>query len=269
METFEESRVGAAVEMTRAAQYMRSHSGLTHSPDIGELAKAMAAARKKFKVVKKDTLNPFFKSKYADLAAVIEATAEPLAEHDLAIIQSPRFNGQTVTVVTMLMHGSGQWMRDDLTLPMQKFDAQGAGSAITYARRYSYQSFVNVAAEADDDGNAASGKDVKEATMPKPPAVKATLFHEPGTPFPLWQAAQARPNTARDFEEKVEAAADMQIPLPSTNGGNFPKRFWAAARKTGKDDDTIRKFIGYLGYEHTDQIPEKHQKEAMEWAQQS
>src|SRR6266496_3512436 len=99
---------GEAAVKASAAEYaiLRNRvqpisSGLTHSPDIGELAKAMAAARKKFKTVKKDTLNPFFKSKYADLAAVIEATAEALAENDLAIIQSPRFNGQTVTVITM------------------------------------------------------------------------------------------------------------------------------------------------------------------------
>ena len=199
--------------------------GLSHSPEIGELAKAMAAARKKFKTIKKDTVNPFFKSKYADLAGVIEATADALAEHDLFIVQSPRFNGQTVTVTTMLTHGSGQWMRDDLSLPMSKFDAQGAGSAITYARRYSYQSFVNVAAEADDDGNAASGKDkeAKEATMPKPPK--------------------------------------------KTNGeDSFKLKFWRSAKATGKSELEIRNFIGYLGYEHTEEIPVSKQSEALDWA---
>lgn len=143
-------------------------SGLTHSPTIGELAKALAAARKEFKAVKKDTVNPFFKSKYADLSAVISATEEALARQGLVIVQSPHMNGERISVTTMLFHGSGEWMRDELSLPLSKFDAQGAGSAITYARRYAYQSFVNVAAESDDDANAAVGNAAKTA-MPKPP----------------------------------------------------------------------------------------------------
>src|SRR4051812_29664174 len=69
---------------------------LEHSAEIGELTKAMAAARKKFKTVKKETINPFFKSKYADLSAIIDATDEALADHELIIVQSPRFNGETV-----------------------------------------------------------------------------------------------------------------------------------------------------------------------------
>lgn len=206
-----------------SSQTIELPRGLTHSPEIGELGKAMAAARKKFKTVKKETINPFFKSKYADLAAIIEATEDALADHDLVVVQSPRFNGETVTVTTMLLHGSGQWMRDDLTLPMAKFDAQGAGSAITYARRYAYGSFLNVAAEADDDGNAASGKDVKAAVMPRPPAVKP-------------------------------------------NGETFKGKFWRQAKATGKTDEDIRKYIGFLGYEHTEEIPPQKQSEALQWA---
>ena len=206
-------------------------TGLTHSPEIGELAKAMAAARKKFKTVKKDTINPFFKSKYADLAGVIEATETALAENDLIVVQSPRFNGQTITVTTMLLHGSGQWLRDDLQMPMSKFDAQGAGSAITYARRYSYQSFVNVAAEADDDGNAASGKEkaAQEATMPKPPL------------------------RSKNGEDINPAAA-------------FSKLFWAKAKAKGKTEIAVREYIGSIGYESTTEIPPLLQHDALAWA---
>lgn len=134
-------------------------SGLTHSVEIGALALALAEAHKAFKPLKKETINPFFKSKYADLAGVIEATDEGLSKNGLAIVQSPMMNGTSITVTTMLVHSSNQWMRADLTLPTDKATAQGAGSAITYARRYSYQAFVSVAADVDDDGNQASGKD--------------------------------------------------------------------------------------------------------------
>lgn len=143
-------------------------SELRHSEQINELTKALAAARKKFKPIKKESVNPFFAKKdergkviagkYADLSAIIEATESALAEHELVIVQSPRMEAEGITVTTMLLHGSGQWMRDDLTLPIAKKDAQGAGASITYARRYACGAFLNVAAEPDDDGNSASGK---------------------------------------------------------------------------------------------------------------
>ena len=136
--------------------------GLTTSDEIGELAKALASARKDFKPVLKDANNPFFKSKYADLAGVIEATSDALSKNGLVVIQSPRLTLNRIAVTTLLAHSSGQWLRDELELPLSKFDAQGAGSAITYARRYSYQAIVGVAAE-DDDGNAASQKFEKQA----------------------------------------------------------------------------------------------------------
>lgn len=137
---------------------MSETSVLIHSAEIGALALALAEAHKSFKPLKKETVNPFFKSKYADLAGVIEATDEGLSKNGLAIVQSPMLNGSSVTVTTMIVHSSGQWMRADLTLPMDKTTAQAAGAAITYARRYSYQAFVSVAADVDDDGNHASGK---------------------------------------------------------------------------------------------------------------
>lgn len=137
-------------------------TGLKTSDEIGELAKALAAARKDFKPVLKDANNPFFKSKYADLAGVIEATSDALSKQGLVVIQSPRLGLNRIAVTTLLAHSSGQWLRDDLELPLSKFDAQGAGSAITYARRYAYQAIVGVAAE-DDDGNAASQKFEKQA----------------------------------------------------------------------------------------------------------
>jgi len=203
--------------------------GLSHSSTIGQLAGALAEAHKKFKPLKKETVNPFYKSKYADLAAVIEATDEALSANGLAIIQPPTMaSGSSVTVTTMLVHSSGEWIRADLSMPTDKANAQGIGSAMTYARRYAYQAFVSVAAEMDDDGNAASGKDVKEATMPKPP--------------------------------KKETA-------PKPNGEeSFKVKFWRQAKGTGKTEDDIRKYIGFLGYEHTEEIPPKLQPEALQWA---
>lgn len=216
-------------------------SELTHSNEIGDLAKALAAARKKFKAVKKEQTNPFFKSKYADLSAVIEATEAALSEHGLSIIQSPITHETMAGVTTMLVHESGQWMRGDLLLPVAKGDAQGVGSAITYARRYSYQGMVNVAAETDDDANSASGKEAqaKAATMQKPPA-------------------------RRTDPEQIPIRAESSINKP--NGETFKGKFWRVAKAAKKTDEAIREYIGGLGYEHTEEIPPTKQPEALQWA---
>ena len=152
METQEfEREVDAAVEEV-------SFSKIRRSPSIAKLIGALAEASLEFSEVPKDTKNPFYKSTYADLSALIKATRPALGKHGLVVSQFPFMNGAHATVITLLAHSSGEWIETDLTLPVAKADAQGGGSAITYARRYSYQSILNVAGEADDDGNAASGK---------------------------------------------------------------------------------------------------------------
>src|SRR5581483_8979658 len=132
--------------------------GLRHSPTIGKLTEALAKAEQEFGEVVKDTKNPFYKSNYADLSTLIKATRPALSKHGLAVIQSPRIGEKGAVVTTLLSHLSGEWIADDLALPATKPDAQGIGSAITYARRYAYQSILNIAGEEDDDGNAAVGK---------------------------------------------------------------------------------------------------------------
>jgi hypothetical protein len=129
---------------------------MQRSEQIGTLAGAFAKARAEFKPVRKESVNPFFKSKYADLSVIIEATYDALSKNGLAVMQFPgEVNGGHVKVLTMLCHASGEWVSEETTMPVAKADAQGIGSALTYGRRYALQSILNVAAEADDDGNAA------------------------------------------------------------------------------------------------------------------
>lgn len=140
------------------------------SENIQEIAAALAAAQGKFDKVVKEADNPFFKSKYADLATLIEATRPYLSENGIALIQAPTFgvgeHGAYCRVITSLIHKSGQWIRQTLELPVSKMDAQGCGSASTYARRYAQQALLDVAGE-DDDGNAASGKEEVEKEVKK------------------------------------------------------------------------------------------------------
>jgi hypothetical protein len=136
---------------------------MTRSEQINELAAALAKAQGQIKGAMKDSANPFFKSKYADLASVWEAFRQALSTNGLSVRQSPQLLSPSqpdgpyiVMVQTLLMHTSGQWVQDTAATPIEKMDAQGVGSATTYLRRYALAAFVGVAPE-DDDGNAAVG----------------------------------------------------------------------------------------------------------------
>lgn len=135
-----------------------SASTFRYSPTFGKLCEALCKASLEFEEVSKDTENKYYGNRYADLAALIAATRPALAKHGLFVTQSPEATTGGVLLTTMLMHTSGEWLANYLELSSAKSDAQGKGSAITYARRYSYQSILNIAAEEDDDGNAAVGK---------------------------------------------------------------------------------------------------------------
>lgn len=137
------------------------------SPSVAKLQASLALAQGEIKNALKDTDNPFYRSKYADLAGVWDACRAPLAKNGLSVIQVSMFEDNKVGVITRLAHSSGEWIEGKLLLPLAKQDAQGYGSAITYARRYSLASIVGVATE-DDDGNGASGKQVEDRQAPPP-----------------------------------------------------------------------------------------------------
>ncbi len=128
---------------------------LFHSEDIAKIAEALSKALPKIEAATKDKENPHFRSKYADLSSIMDVCKVPLAEVGIIVMQPPASNGDKVSVSTVLMHSSGQWMACNLEMQPVKGDPQGYGSAITYARRYSLSSMLSIPQE-DDDGNAAS-----------------------------------------------------------------------------------------------------------------
>jgi hypothetical protein len=127
------------------------------SETINELAAALAKAQGAIKGAVKDSANPFFKSKYADLASVWDACRKPLADNGLSVVQFPRLANGMVEVTTMLMHSSGQFLSDDLNAEPKDTSPQGIGSTITYLRRYALAAVAGVAPE-EDDGEAAQGR---------------------------------------------------------------------------------------------------------------
>lgn len=122
------------------------------SESIKSLAVAMCKAQSQMGGAHKGANNPFFKSKYADLGEVVKAVKEPFADNGLSYVQFPINDGEKIGVETILMHESGEWLLNRFTVKASKQDAQGAGSVITYCRRYGLQAVAGIPSE-DDDGN--------------------------------------------------------------------------------------------------------------------
>lgn len=125
------------------------------SETINELATALAAAQGEMSNALLNKVNPHFRNRYADLAAVREATIPVLSKHKLALVQFTGFDGDgTFMLTTRLLHSSGQWLESTYPLPMAPDKPQIMGSAQTYARRYSWAGICGIASEEDDDANA-------------------------------------------------------------------------------------------------------------------
>lgn len=184
--------------------------------DRAPLAKAFVAAQKASEAVKKANSNPAFKSKYADLAAVVEAVIPALNGAGVGVMQFPAFDGEMVGVTTTLLHESGSSVTAILLLRPSKSDPQGVGSAITYARRYSVLAMTGAAPE-DDDGNAASGP--REET--------AKRQHVEPTPPTLAERAERFEKTLRAAQtiDKLEQAFKLGSGLMADLDAKDPERF--------------------------------------------
>lgn len=219
------------------------------SESLANLAPALAQAQAELKSAAKDqqatvttsTGRAGYQYRYTTLANCIEASRPALAKYGLAVVQGAGTAGQAVTVTTRLLHKSGEWMEDELSLPVARFDAQGIGSAITYGRRYGYCALVGVVADEDDDGAAAVRPAARAQEVPwsaarnptGTPAVNATTGEETpaileGSELPpeptltvpeqhkLWAVAKARGWTPKEYEHFLITAyhvgASREIP---------------------------------------------------------
>lgn len=136
----------------------------TMSENTSDLFTALSKAQAEIEGAAKDSTNPHFRSKYADLASVWAACKSALTKHGLSVVQVGDSDDPDVAgMTTILGHSSGQWIRGRMTMRPVKADPQGLGSCTTYLRRYCLAAMVGVAPE-DDDGNAASSR--QETSLP-------------------------------------------------------------------------------------------------------
>jgi hypothetical protein len=127
------------------------------SESIAALAAALSKAQADITGALKDSSNPFFKSKYADLASCWDACRKQLAANNLAVIQTTEVTEAGTVLVTTLAHSSGEWMRGTLPVVTKDNGPQAQGSGITYARRYALAAIVGLA-QIDDDAEAAQAR---------------------------------------------------------------------------------------------------------------
>jgi len=127
---------------------------------------AMLEAQKEFPLIKKTENNPFFKSKYAGLPNVLETVLPILHKHGLLLFQSPITEGDRIGIKTIITYApTGEQASGEFTVQLAKNDPQGAGSALTYCRRYSLVAMLGLNVDEDDDANGASGKVPKGVKM--------------------------------------------------------------------------------------------------------
>lgn len=197
------------------------------------LAAALVKAQSEMKGAVKDTVNPFFKSKYADLGSVWEACHKALTDNGFSIVQAGAFHDGHFFLKTTLLHTSGESLSGEYLIKPTKEDPQAYGSAWTYARRYSLASMVGVISE-DDDGAAAS------------------------EPAPARQSAPAERTTG-------QAAAQGGSVISEPQG----KRLFAMAMSAGK---TKEELAGYLkntyGISSTRELQRKDYEAACAWAEE-
>jgi hypothetical protein len=179
------------------------------SESIKEISKAMVEFHSKVSKIAKTDNNPFFKSKYASLASILDVIAKPLNESKLVILQFPT---EQYKLTTRLLHESGEWFEDTYEMQPTKHTPQDAGSVITYQRRYAIGAILNLNIDEDDDGNKAS-QPVKDKA---PEASKPRL--QLGTPvFEKCREAYLKDNSNLEkIKEKylVDTEVELQLIKP-------------------------------------------------------
>lgn len=134
----------------------------TQSETINELSKSLAIAQGLMTCAVEDKVNPYFKSKYASLNSIWDSCRKALTENGLSVTQTTTINGESLFLITTLLHSSGQWMKSISYVAPCKFKPQDLGSALTYMRRYSMAAIVGISYGEDDDAESTKSIPTKQ-----------------------------------------------------------------------------------------------------------
>ena len=226
---------------------------MKHSESIALLAGALAKAQLQIEPASKNATNPHFRSHYADLASIWDACRGPLNTNGLSIVQFP-CDGEVgrIGLCTMIVHSSGEWMSETITVKALKEDPQFLGGVLTYLRRYSLAAVVGVTATEDDDGNAASTPANARASAPAqrpyiPPPVSPPAVNAP----PVAQKASVPAVNAPSVAQKPVSqpvSQPVQTATSTTSAVQAIVEYYKVDQGTGKNGKPYTKHrIGWTG----------------------
>lgn len=155
------------------------------SQTIDKIAPALVKAQCAIRAIGKDKYNPGFKSKYVSLESITETVRPILTKVEISLLQGVERDEKGIVVETLFLHSSGEWVANTVSIPLEKATAQGAGSAITYGRRYGLSALLAITTDDDDDGALASQAKAARRAAPESAeinAVKAKTVAD--IPFP-------------------------------------------------------------------------------------
>lgn len=213
------------------------------SESIKELAIALSKAQGEMPAAEMTATNPFLRNKYADLGSIIQASKPVLAKHGLAVAQPISGDGALIEVTTILMHTSGEWLSETVSLPLGeekgKSNAQVAGSIVTYLRRYSLASMLGMYADEDTDGGASKPSAPARTNGKERPTAPEPTAPEPTADSLTWDQAAVL-KLAKDYGHPANRIANVlgycNLPKPSNYDAlsNWMKAY-RAARDAGED----------------------------------
>lgn len=150
---------------------------LTHSESVAKIAAALVKVSAEIENPHRNARNPHFKNDYADLSEIVNVSRPILTKHGLTIMQCPGMEDGHLTLDSLVLHESGEWIKGVASSPLPKNDPQGVGSATTYLRRYSLAALLGLAQE-DDDGEGAR-PDARDKYTGEKPAMRELAGEEP------------------------------------------------------------------------------------------
>lgn len=192
---------------------------------IKNLAAALIEFQKNIGNIKKESVNPFFKSSYASLSDIIQAIKEPLIKCGLVVVQIPTGENELRTVI--IHTESGETIEGTAKMLLTKQDPQGQGSAITYMRRYALGAMLGLNLEDDDDGNYASGNYRPASQTIKTPPKAKEVAKQPIQP----KTTQSTPQVANQGEKCVNCGIDVPVNVASFSKSRFGSILCLACQK--------------------------------------
>ena len=218
---------------------------MKHSESITKLAAALVKAHGEIRGVTKDSTNPHFGSRYTSLDATMDMVRPILAKNGLAVVQGatvPETDGggiKNFSLETMLLHESGEWMSNAVTIPVEKANAQGVGSGLSYARRYGVSALLALSSDEDDDGNGATSAPAKRQPQKGPERVPAPKAEPKPTSKP--EAWDGQLPSALAYKLPFKASKLFGTPLGEMAVEDLAKaRAWASSQ----GDEKYAEFIG-------------------------